>query len=146
MRPRPKTPPPMGGVFPFGTPRGLLTVPRWYPGPKAGRPPLGPSNPQAVVSLRVAPEEAPPGFEPGIADLQSAALPLGEGAGMFARVVSVWESRNFGEKAGGSLNRWDRYHLPTFSILGRSLFLKRTLFGNVGFGGRKWKGTRAWDE
>src|SRR6516165_4140025 len=25
-------------------------------------------------------EEAPPGFEPGIADLQSAALPLGEGA------------------------------------------------------------------
>ena len=26
-------------------------------------------------------EQAPPGFEPGMADLQSAALPLGEGAG-----------------------------------------------------------------
>jgi hypothetical protein len=26
-------------------------------------------------------KEAPPGFEPGMADLQSAALPLGEGAG-----------------------------------------------------------------
>ena len=25
-------------------------------------------------------KEAPPGFEPGVADLQSAALPLGEGA------------------------------------------------------------------
>lgn len=25
-------------------------------------------------------KEAPPGFEPGMADLQSAALPLGEGA------------------------------------------------------------------
>jgi hypothetical protein len=26
--------------------------------------------------------KAPPGFEPGVADLQSAALPLGEGAGV----------------------------------------------------------------
>jgi hypothetical protein len=32
------------------------------------------------VKQRGSEEEAPPGFEPGMADLQSAALPLGEGA------------------------------------------------------------------
>src|SRR5262249_49545670 len=45
------------------------------------------ASPDGVRSLRVDESgcdglrgEAPPGFEPGIADLQSAALPLGEGA------------------------------------------------------------------
>src|SRR5262249_41159115 len=37
-------------------------------------------NRQCNWSCRAASQEAPPGFEPGIADLQSAALPLGEGA------------------------------------------------------------------
>src|ERR1700722_20040122 len=32
-------------------------------------------------------KEAPPGFEPGMADLQSAALPLGEGAGACGIII-----------------------------------------------------------
>src|SRR5262249_37900925 len=36
-------------------------------------------------------EEAPPGFEPGMADLQSAAFPLGEGATLCAHLSGVAE-------------------------------------------------------
>ena len=40
-------------------------------------------------------EKAPPGFEPGVADLQSAALPLGEGAVVATTLVvsAAWLTR-----------------------------------------------------
>ena len=36
--------------------------------------------PRDQTAHKAVPEEAPPGFEPGIKDLQSSALPLGHGA------------------------------------------------------------------
>ena len=44
-----------------------------------------PRHPEASV----AGQEAPPGFEPGMADLQSAALPLGEGASLHENDLTV---------------------------------------------------------
>ena len=49
----------------------------------------GPPREPLQISL-----EAPPGFEPGVEDLQSSALPLGYGAGM-ERGTSVKPTKGF---------------------------------------------------
>ena len=50
--------------------------------------------------------EAPPGFEPGIKDLQSSALPLGHGAGN-ARGADSWRCRPPITRAGNRTRTGD---------------------------------------